>query len=864
MRKIYILLCLCALVFGACRKSTPVNDDGTPVVTPVNNTGLVTTSTSFPGADASFVLTFDATKGNKALQSYTGDVYIYTAVITDKSTGPADWKYIKSSSFTAADAAAKMTAGANHTYQISISPRSFYGVPATEKILKLVMLFRTADGTIVGRNADATDIYLPIYESGALNVAFTAPELIPTYTPGASVTVKTIGETLVVSAVSSKSATLTLSLNGTSFATANGTSIQGTAKFTASGPQEIKVTASDGSTTVQSVFSFLLNGTVQTLELPAAAKQGVVFLNGGKSAILTLYAPAKQNVYVIGDFNNWQPVAAQFMNRTPDGNSWWIQIDNLDPAQEYAYQYLVDNTLKIADPYTEKVLDPDNDAVISSATYPNLRGYPTGKTTGIVSVMQGNAPSYTFTASGFSRPDKNNLVVYELHLRDFLKNSNYQTLTDTLSYLTRLGVNAIELMPVTEFEGNSSWGYNPSFYFAPDKAYGTKVALQRFIDVAHSKGIAVIMDMVLNHSFGQSPMVQLYYDAATNKPSTGSPWFNADPTHPFNVGYDFNHESAATKTFAKNVMKFWMEQYKIDGFRFDLSKGFTQKNSGTSDAAVTAWGAYDAGRVAIWKNYNAFMKSIDPNFYVILEHFAADDEEKELAADGMLLWNNLNGSFNEATMGYNTNSDFSRAFYGLHGFTKPDYLVTYIESHDEERTMTKNLAYGNATATYNVKDLATALKREEMAAAFLFSVPGPKMIWQFEELGYEIGIDVNGRTGEKPIHWEYATQTARKALYTAYARFINLKKKNSIFTTTNMSFSVAGNVKFIKLIDATNTVVIVGNFDVANQTATVDFGSSGLWYDNSGGDQISLSGTSYSKVLAPGEYHMYSKTLLKN
>ena len=63
-----------------------------------------------------------------------------------------------------------------------------------------------------------------------------------------------------------------------------------------------------------------------------------------------------------------------------------------------------------------------------------------------------------------------------------------------------------------------------------------------------------------------------------------------------------------------------------------------------------------------------------------------------------------------------------------------------------------------------------------MAAAFLFSVPGPKMIWQFEELGYEIGIDVNGRTGEKPIHWEYATQTARKALYTAYARFINLKK----------------------------------------------------------------------------------------
>ena len=455
-------------------------------------------------------------------------------------------------------------------------------------------------------------------------------------------------------------------------------------------------------------------------------------------------------------------------------------------------------------------------------------------------------------------------MVYELHLRDFLKSGNYKTLTDTLSYLTRLGVNAIELMPVTEFEGNSSWGYNPSFYFAPDKAYGTKIALQNFIDQCHSRGIAVIMDMVLNHSFGQSPMVQLYFDAATGKPAANSPWFNANPTHPFNVGFDFNHESAATKTFTKNVMKFWMQQYKVDGFRFDLSKGFTQKNSGTSDAAVTAWSAYDAGRVAIWKDYNAYMKSIDPNFYVILEHFAADDEEKELAADGMLLWNNLNGSFNEATMGYNTSSDFSRAFYGLHGFTKPDYLVTYIESHDEERTMTKNLAYGNASGNYNVKELATALKREELAAAFLFSIPGPKMIWQFEELGYDIGINVNGRTGEKPIHWEYTAQPARKTLYNAYAHLISLKKNNSVFTTTNLSFNVAGNIKSIKLIDANNTVVVVGNFDVVNQTANVDFGSSGVWYDNNGGDPVNLSGTAYTKILAPGEYHIYSKKLLKD
>ncbi len=213
--------------------------------------------------------------------------------------------------------------------------------------------------------------------------------------------------------------------------------------------------------------------------------------------------------------------------------------------------------------------------------------------------------------------------------------------------------------------------------------------LQRFIDECHGRGIAVILDMVLNHAFGQSPMVQLYFDKGASKPSANSPWFNADPTHPYNVGYDFNHESAATKSYVKDVMRFWMEEYKIDGYRFDLSKGFTQKNSGTSDASVNAWNAYDASRIAIWNDYNNYIKSIDANnFYVILEHFAADNEEKELSDKGMMLCNNLNGSFNEATMGYLDGSDFSRGFFGTHGFSGSNNLISYMQSHDEERTMT--------------------------------------------------------------------------------------------------------------------------------------------------------------------------------
>lgn len=591
-------------------------------------------------------------------------------------------------------------------------------------------------------------------------------------------------------------------------------------------------------------------------DVPANAADGTTFINNGTSVIFNLYAPDKKSAAVIGDFNNWQPAA---MTPSTDGKRWWIQIDNIDPAKEYAYQYVVDNTLKVADPYCQKILDPDNDKYITADTYPNLMAYPTGKTNGIVSVMQGNQPTYTWKNSTFTRPDKNKLVIYELHIRDFVASHNYQTLKDTLSYLKNLGVNAIELMPINEFEGNSSWGYNPNFYFAPDKYYGTKNALKAFIDECHSNGMAVIQDMVLNHSFGSSPMVQLYWDAAAQKPAANNPWFNVNPTHPYNVGYDFNHESAATKYFAKNVMKFWMQEYKMDGFRFDLAKGFTQHVS-TDDASFAA---YDASRVAIWKDYNNFIKSIDPSFYVILEHFAVDKEEDELAAEGMMLWNNMNYNANEATMGWIGTSNFSRLVFNQHGFSTPASSVSYFESHDEERLQFKNENYGNASGSYNVKDVTTGLKRQEMAAAFLLAAPGPKMIWQFGEVGYDVSINVPGRTDPKPIHWEYMQDASRHHLYATYANLIKWKIKNNVFNSTNVKFDFSSSVKYLQLTDASNNVEVVGNFDVTNQTSNIYFPTAGTWYDNITGSSITVATSPYSMTLAPGEYHVYSSSPLQ-
>jgi 1,4-alpha-glucan branching enzyme len=288
-------------------------------------------------------------------------------------------------------------------------------------------------------------------------------------------------------------------------------------------------------------------------------------------------------------------------------------------------------------------------------------------------------------------------------------------------------------MPVNEFDGNSSWGYNPSFYFAPDKYYGPANTLKEFIDSCHNNGIAVIMDMVLNHSYGQSPMVRMYFDGANNRPTADNPWFNQTAPHAaITFGYDFNHESDATRYFVNRVLEHWLTEYKFDGFRFDFTKGFTQKVT-TTDAALSA---YDSSRVKILRRIQDSIQSKSPNAYMIIEHLTDNSEEKDLAAAGMMPWGNMNYNFNEATMGYVPTSNFEWAIPEKRGYSQP-LLISYMESHDEERLMFKNIKYGNSSGSYNIKDTGIALRRNEMAAAFYFSIPGPKMIWEFGELGYD-------------------------------------------------------------------------------------------------------------------------------
>jgi len=842
------------------------------------NSQLLTWSPSFIQESSTPVeITLDATKGNQGLinQTPTTDVYIHTAVITNLSTGASDWKYNKFDWGTS-NVAAQCTYIGNNKWKYTITGglRAFYGVTnASEKIVKIAILFRNGTGSKVQRDADGSDMYIPVYEAG-LNVRIDEPFEEPRYTPTLETINKTLGDNIAINAKTSQSAVLKLYLNGTQVgATAtDATTISANPVISGYGTQMIVAEATSGTTTKFDTATFFVTPPVNVAALPAGVNNGINYEPGDTSVTLVLYAPFKTRVAALGDFNNWMETSQHQMNQTPDANSYWIRITGLTPGVEYAYQYLIDGTLKVADYMTEKVLDPSNDQYIPAANYPNLKPYPTGKTTGIVSVLQTAKPVYNWQVTSFAKPDKRNLIIYELLVRDFVATQNWQTVKDSIAYLKRLGVNAIEVMPFNEFEGNSSWGYNPTFYFAPDKMYGTETALRQFIDECHKQGIAVIMDIVMNHAFGLSPTVQMYYNSATSQPAANNPWHNVTPKHPYNVGYDFNHESPATKELVGRVIEHWLQNYKIDGFRWDLSKGFTQTNTCTTGdcntgTEVNNWGNYDAGRVATWKAYYDTMQLKAPNSYCILEHFAANQEEIELSNYGMLLWGNLNYNYNEATMGWISTSNFQYGIYTNRGWSKPN-LVTYQESHDEERLMYKNEQYGNTTASYNVKDIPTGLKRNEMATAFWAMTPAPKMLWQFGELGYDYSINrcEDGtiadacRTNPKPIRWDYLADPNRLSLYNVYSKLFTLRNVPNFlptFVTNDVTYDLGSAFKWLKVNSDSLKIMVIGNFDVIATTSTVTFQNAGTWYNYLSGGTRTATGGVETITLQPGEYYVY-------
>ena len=798
-------------------------------------TQIIQISPAFPTVNDIVTIHYDATQGNGGLVGVS-PVYTHTGIITQSGL-PSSWSFVQGN-WGQADTNTLMTDLGNNIHKIVIDIDQYYGFPNGTNVAKVAFVFRNHDGSLEGKTANMGDILYPIYP---INGGFQAA----IFKPYSDLLVN-INDTISFSGQSNSDATLQLFDNGVLIAdTVNTTLLEKDIIVNSSGDHQIILVADDGSSVLRDTVNYVVIPALNLVDPPNGLVDGINYINDS-TVTLKFYAPEKTTVNLIGDHNNWMVNSSSFMSLSTDSSYWWKTISGLSPGGKYTYQYLVDGVNKIADPLSPLILDPNNDANIGSFNYPNPVPYPSNYTSGFVTVIEPGKTAYNWTNNNFTPPENKNLIIYELLVRDFVSTHSYQTLIDTLDYLAELGVNAIELMPPGEFENNESWGYNPSFHMALDKYYGTPDHFKAFIDSCHGRGIAVINDIVFNHAYGQSPMVNLYWDGLNNRPAANNPWFNEVCPHPpYCWGYDFDHSSEATKKFMDRVNHFWLDEYHIDGFRFDYTKGFSNNSNN-----------YDNGRINLLKRMADTIWSKHPNAYVILEHWADNNEEKILANYGMMVWGNVTHGYQESGMGYPSNSDLSWGIYKNRGWNEPN-LLSYMESHDEERIMYKNITYGNSNGSQNAKNPIMALERTEALAVLMLTSPGPKMIWQFGEIGYDISIDYICRICNKPILWNYFTENSRKRLYDVYKASIELRKSFPVFTGNDFTYSLNGAVKSLKLNDPNMNAAVIVNIDINPQDKTLDFQHNGWWYEYFSGDSIQINGTSIIS-LDPGEYKVFT------
>ena len=393
---------------------------------------MVTTDPALPTMGRLIKIFFDSSKDAGDLHNFTGDLYVHTGV----TINGASWQNVIGT-WAVNSTQPKLAYLGNFIYELDITPdiKTFYSLSASIVATKICLVFRNSSGSLQTR----PDIFIDIFASG-LNASFALPEK-PSL-------IAELNETIPIKAVAAGADSLTLYVNNKYLKSGTGPD-EVTYSFITDqyGEFWIKAVAWDKPSFSADSFFVYVRRPVVTEPLPAGIKDGINY-NSNSSVTLVLHAPYKNYVFTTGDFTDWRIREKGYMKRTPDTERYWIRIDGLESGKEYRFQYLVDNEIYIADPYADKVLDPWNDSYITDVTYPGLIKYPTDTASGIVSVLQTSQLAYTWKTTGYHPPEKSNLTIYELLIRDFVAKHDFKTLTDTLSYLDDLGINAIELMPV--------------------------------------------------------------------------------------------------------------------------------------------------------------------------------------------------------------------------------------------------------------------------------------------------------------------------------------------------------------------------------------------------------------------------------
>lgn len=453
-----------------------------------------------------------------------------------------------------------------------------------------------------------------------------------------------------------------------------------------------------------------------------------------RQTTFTLWAPYNKEAALLGSFNDWQ---AQPMNKGEDG---YFHLELELPDGEYYYRFAVrslswfnepDAWVEVVDPFATE-LSPDESAAK-------------------ITIQDGRvvlAPFEWSDADAELSPPES-MVIYELHVGQFgaadAQLGGFKQLTQKLDYLNELGVSALQLMPVQEFPGRESMGYNPCYYLAPEQAYGSPVDFKAFVNQAHLQGLRVLGDMVFNHADPECPLTQIDHDY----------WFLPKPKDPehhwgpeFNYDkYDENFDVRPAWAFVERVVSHWLQAYHLDGIRYDATRQISHCE------------------FLSWITALSHERSGDKYFFNIAEHIPDEPEFCRESGVDMLWHDSFCHTVRELlSQGRVEPSRFYDALDAQRrGYDAPLRVINYLSNHDQPRLLRYLQEH---------MDEAEALKRYRLGCLILFTAVGIPML----RMGDEFGANAADSEPGQPLAWEKLESEQGRALFDLHKSLIHWRR----------------------------------------------------------------------------------------
>jgi 1,4-alpha-glucan branching enzyme len=517
-----------------------------------------------------------------------------------------------------------------------------------------------------------------------------------------------------------------------------------------------------------------------------------------KAIEFKLFAPYNNSVSLKGCFSDWSEISMQ----KDEGGYFRTSVELEDGVYQYKFRVQSkswflepDQWVEVNDPYATDIDDASQNSVIR------------------IKDGQKIVDAYVWQHDEHPLPSNEELVIYELYVggfsggeKDKKGKGKFQDAIDKLDYLCDLGINVVELMPIQEYPGDNSWGYTPRYYFAVESSYGSSEDLKRLIDECHGRGIRVFMDCIFNHSDTETPLTQIDYDY----------WYSREPTDPDNSwgpefdyeDYDDNLDIKPAWEFIGDVVRFWIEEYHLDGIRFDAGKQI-------GNTEFMTWITQQAREVASMKPFFNTMEYIPEN--------------PQLAGYGKPMDACWHESFYQQVIKHICSDDFN--LQGLkevidcrqQGYQSATSAINYIASHDHKYTLTE---LGDRSIFAE-----SAFKRAKLGAVLLTTAVGVPLIWMGNEFG-----EYNPEE-EIKIDWTLLANDLNQNLLDYYRGLIALRKNNHALRTSNIDFFYEDEANkvlaYTRWNEEGSRIVVVANFsnNFLKDYAISKFPAAGTWHE---------------------------------